>query len=402
MKHITSTALAAGAQDICVKSAEYSLPGMGSITLQPAFRPVARREIMAAVNTCGRDLGLRPATIVVLDALLSCLPCQSSDGREVPVSPTTLLTVYASNETLCFRAKGLTDRQLRRHLEILETSGLIQRRDSANGKRFPVMRQGKPIGAFGLDLSPLFAQADQLLALALRRRDEAEELRGLRAQILRLRAACLNLALDATAATYVDGLRNLIRRASLTLIEARATLAQLTEIISPRTDTDEPKVEAAKADSDQPAVISVDSTAQETDSGLNNFDREVAVTVHIQPQDTTRAACRSNQTPASDGQNVRHIEQESDSKKRNEESSTLPCWTDLTEVSTFYTEPANAQEAKVIAFEFGKMLRISQELLANATSKLGLWALLRLEDRMARQIGDILNPDAYLRSVLRS
>ncbi|OWJ79753.1 helix-turn-helix domain-containing protein [Haematobacter missouriensis] len=402
MKHITSTALAAGAQEICVKAAEHSLPGMGSITLQPAFRPVTRREIMAAVNTCGRDLCLRPSTLVVLDALLSCLPCQSSDGRELPVSPTTLLTVYASNETLCFRAKGLTDRQLRRHLEVLEASGLIQRRDSANGKRFPVMRQGKAIGAFGLDLSPLFARADELLALAHRRREEADELRGLRAQILHLRAACLNLALDATAASFVDGLRNLIRRASLTLTEARAALAQLTAVVSRRSDTGEPKGEAAKAVSDHPAVIPSESPAQETDPGHIVIDCETEKTIQIQPQNTPKPTSRSDQMPASDGQNVRHIEQESDSKKRTRESSTLPCWDDLTEVSAFYAEPANAQEARVIAFEFGKMLRISQDLLARATSKLGLWALLRLEDRMARQIADILNPDAYLRSVLRS
>ena len=401
MKHITSTVLAAGAQENCVKSAEYSLPGMGSITLQPAFRPVIRREIMAAVNTCGRDLGLRPATLVVLDALLSCLPCQSSDGREVPVSPTTLLTVYASNETLCFRAKGLTDRQLRRHLEVLEASGLIQRRDSANGKRFPVMRQGKPIGAFGLDLSPLFARADELLTLALRRREEADELRGLRAQILHLRAACLNLALDATAATFVDGLRNLVRRASLTLTEARAAFAQLTAVVSSKTELAQTKVEALKSNPDKPAVISNNSPGQEADSDHNLLRREATTTIQIQPQNTRSATSRSDQTPASDGQNVRHIEQESDSKKRIRESSTLPCWDNLTEVSAFYAEPANAQEAKVIAFEFGKMLRISQDLLASATSKLGLWALLRLEDRIARQANEILNPDAYLRSVLR-
>ena len=147
MKHITSTALAAGAQESCAKSAEHTLPGMGSITLQPAFRPVSRRDVMSAVNTCARDLGLRQGAVVVLDALLSCLPCQGADGREMPVNPATLLTVYASNETLCFRAKGLTDRQLRRHLDTLETAGLIRRRDSANGKRFPVMQHGKPIGA---------------------------------------------------------------------------------------------------------------------------------------------------------------------------------------------------------------------------------------------------------------
>ena len=402
MEHITSTALAAGAQEICVKAAEHSLPGMGSITLQPAFRPVTRREIMAAVNTCGRDLRLRPATLVVLDALLSCLPCKDADGREQPVSPTNLLTVYASNETLCFRAKGLTDRQLRRHLEAIEAAGLIQRRDSANGKRFPVMRQGKPIGAFGLDLSPLFARADELLALALRRREEADELRGLRAQILHLRAACLILALDATAATFVDGLRNLIRRASLTLTEARAALAQLTAVVSPRSEPAQPQVKEPKTDSDEPAVIFDDNPAQEAGSGHNLFAHEAATTIQIQTQNTPTARSRSDQTPATDGQNVRHIEQESDSKKRREGCSTHPCWNDLTEVSAFYPEPSSAQEATVIAFEFGKMLRIGQELLATAASKLGLWALLKLEDRIAKQIDDILNPDAYLRSVLRS
>lgn len=154
------------------------------------------------------------------------------DGRETPVSPTTLLTVYASNETLCFRAKGLTDRQLRRHLETLDAAGLIRRRDSANGKRFPVMQHGKPIGAFGLDLSPLFAQSDELLALALRRREEADELRGLRAQILRLRAACAELQLSDAVATFIDGLRNLVRRTSLTFTEARAALSKLNAVLS--------------------------------------------------------------------------------------------------------------------------------------------------------------------------
>ncbi|GLC62756.1 hypothetical protein PLESTB_001935600 [Pleodorina starrii] len=247
MKHITSTAVAAGARGICAESVEQSLPGMGSISQQPVFRPVLRREIMAAVNTCSRDLGLRQGAVVVLDALLSCLPCQGADGREAPVAPSTLLTVYASNETLCFRAKGLTDRQLRRHLETLENAGLLRRRDSANGKRFPVMQHGKPVGAFGLDLSPLFARAGDLLALALRRREEAEELRGIRAQILRLRAACADLHLDDAQAAFVDCLRNLVRRASLTLVEARAALAQLTAVLSRDTALPVPETVARAA-----------------------------------------------------------------------------------------------------------------------------------------------------------
>lgn len=378
------------------------VPGMGSIFQQPAFRPVTRREIMAAVNTCGRDLGLRPATLVVLDALLSCLPCQSSDGREVPVSPTTLLTVYASNDTLCFRAKGLTDRQLRRHIEALEAAGLIQRRDSANGKRFPVMRQGKPIGAFGLDLSPLFARADKLLALAIRRREEADELRGLRAQILRLRLACLEFDLNTNTIAFVEDVRNLVRRASLTLVEARAALARLTTVFSTAGEQAEGKVETSIAECDQTTIISNCHTSQQTSTDQNNLYAKHAKMIPTQSQVGPRITSASAQMPACDGQDVRHIEQESDSKKRDRESSTHPCWASLTEISAFYTEPTNPQEATLIAFEFGKMLRISQELITCAASKLGLWAFLKLEDRMAKQIGDIVNPNAYLRSLLQT
>ena len=403
MNHITSTAVGAGAQETCVKSAERSLPGMGSITLQPAFRPVSRREIMAAVNTCGRDLGLRQGAVVVLDALLSCLSCQGADGREAPVSPTTLLTVYASNETLCFRAKGLTDRQLRRHLETLEKVGLIRRRDSANGKRFPVMQHGKPIGAFGLDLSPLFARGDELLALAHRRREESDELRGLRAQILHLRAACAEFTLDEALAAFIDGLRNLVRRTSLTLTEARAALAQLTAVLS--SEASRPTVseqQAAKEIAPLPVSAAAETHAAFADVAIHDDTTEtVAAALDHVSRDICPVAM-ATQTPASDGQNVRHIEQDSDTQISRHGPEPLPSWATLTEVSAFYDEPSSAQDATHIAFEFGQMLRISQGILVSAASKLGLWGLLRLEDRMARQVGSILNPDAYVRSVLRA
>ena len=401
MKHITSTALAAGAQETCAKSAEQSLPGMGSITLQPAFRPISRRDIMAAVNTCGRDLGIRQGAVVVLDALLSCLPCQGADGRETLVSPATLLTIYASNDTLCFRARGLTDRQLRRHLETLETAGLILRRDSANGKRFPVMRHGKPIGAFGLDLSPLFAQSDALLALARRRREEADELRGLRAQILRLRAACAELHLDAALTVFIDGLRNLVRRTTLTLYEARAALARLTTVFS--SDIPPQSAQDPQARRDEPRLAPNAGPAHSACHPENALDHDRAEPMEEAPatQDTCSAAT-ANQTPASDGQSVRHIEQESDTKKRKKEPGSPASWTALTEVSAFYPEPSTPRDATRIAFEFGKMLRISQDILASAANRLGLWGLLTLENRMAKQTGSILNPDAYVRSVLRA
>lgn len=406
MQHITSTALAAGAQETCANSVEVSLPGMGSITLQPAFRPVSRRAIMTAVNTCSRDLGLRQGAVVVLDALMSCLPCQGPDGSEIPITPATLLTVYASNETLCFRAKGLTDRQLRRHLETLEKVGLIRRRDSANGKRFPVMKAGKPIGAFGLDLSPLFARSNELLARALWRREQADELRGLRAQILRLRAVCLELQVDDGLATFLDGIRNLVRRTTLTLIEARAALARLTAVIGnqlpPATSKAATTAAVGPAEQCQAPEPTVGITFEEAPRNDLAHNDRTATTNHNAVESTNDPNLHADETSASDGQYVRHIEPESDTKKRKPGHERLPRWSDLTEVSAFYPEPASERETAVIAFEFGKLLRISQDLLASAAARFGVWELLRIEDRIAGKAESILSPDAYLRSILRA
>ena len=111
---------------------------------------------------------------------------------------------------------------------------------------------------------------------------------------------------------------------------------------------------------------------------------------------------RTNKTSASDGQYVRHTDTESDTKKRKPVRERLPRWSDLTEVSAFYPEPTSERETAVIAFEFGKLLRISQDLLASAAPRLGVWELLRIEDRIAGKAESILCPDAYLRSILRA
>ncbi|MDT1064200.1 helix-turn-helix domain-containing protein [Paracoccus sp. CPCC 101403] len=377
---------------------------MGSIADQPAFRPISRREIMSAVNTSRRQLGLRQGSLVVLDALLSCLACQDQNGKEAPVTHLTLLTVYASNETLCFRAKGLTDRQLRRHLYTLEKANLLRRRDSANGKRFPIMLRGKAIGAFGLDLSPLFARADELMIMAQRHREQAEELRGVRARVLQLRAKCLGLKLDDVTATFVEGVGNLMRRASLTLVEAHTVFTRLTTVISNHysnsavegselTEAITPVISATDANHSCAKPTETPSVSPEATSSLVTTNIPVAAPPTAEDMDAAK-------TPASDGQNVRHIEPESDTKKRNHGNEPNQLWSELTEVNAFYAAPTSVSDATVIAFEFGRMLRISRDILTSALVKISLWDLLRIEDRIAQKADTILNPDAYLKSIL--
>ncbi|MDX8480925.1 plasmid replication protein RepC [Mesorhizobium sp. VK24D] len=65
------------------------------------------------------------------------------------------------------RANGMPPTTLRRHIAVLVDCGLIIRRDSPNGKRFARKGQGGAIEqAYGFDLSPILARAEEFRALA--------------------------------------------------------------------------------------------------------------------------------------------------------------------------------------------------------------------------------------------
>jgi replication initiation protein RepC len=363
MDHDQTTTLAVGAQQSFAYTTGSAFAGVGTIDQQPHFRPVTRRALMAAVNTAGKALGLRPAAVVVLDALLSCLPCNDAKtGAEAPITPLMLLTVFACNDTLCFRAKGITDRQLRRHLERLEELKLIQRRDSANGKRFPLMRQGKVIGAFGLDLSPLLARSAEILTLAQKTRDEADELRGMKACIQQLRNACLGLNLAEDTLRFVESTRALLRRAGVTLLQAQAMITRLTEIACAS------------------VPLSVDNSAVE-----NELEMET----------------EAKETTAADGQNVRHKETPKSYTKKTFGLSIAEVWERLTTIPAFYPETPKSDHCMMqLLYEFGKMLRIDNALLARAVSTLGVAETLLLADRIAEQPERVRCPDGYLAKIL--
>lgn len=364
MSNLQAAAMTVAAQDTCAKKLSSQFPGMGGVEQQPYFKPILRREVMTAVNTVAKDLGLRSTAVMVLDALLSCLPCpRNKSGQDAPITPLTLLTVYAANDTLCFRAKNITDRQLRRHLERLEEIGLIKRRDSANGKRFPIKRGGKVIGAFGIDLSPLFAQSEKIRELADKKRQETEELRGLKSCIQSICAQCLNHTHDSKTLEFIEGTKKVIRRVTTTLLEARALLKKLRSILE---------------DALQAAV-----SHQHTDD-LSQHE----------------SASKDDTTPATDGQNVRHIDTpKSETKKRNR--SPNHCWADLDVITSFYpTEPTTPHRILQIIYEFGKGIYLDDRTIALAIQRLGLWSTLCAQNEIAKKIEQIGNPAGYLRTLI--
>ena len=105
-------------------------------------------------------LGLQSNSLAVLDALLSFYP-------DTMLRQDAQLIVFPSNQQLCLRAHNMAGATLRRHIALLVDAGLILRKDSANGKRYARKdRKGEIETAFGFDLSPLLARAEELAMIA--------------------------------------------------------------------------------------------------------------------------------------------------------------------------------------------------------------------------------------------
>ena len=143
---------------------------------RPPDKAVHKWQVFRAICTSRARVGASERALAVLDALLSFHPetTLSGDG----------LIVFPSNQQLALRAHGMAPATLRRHLAALVDCGLIIRRDSPNGKRFARKGQGGTIEmAFGFDLSPLVARAEEFEAWAEEVRAEERTLRLVRERI---------------------------------------------------------------------------------------------------------------------------------------------------------------------------------------------------------------------------
>lgn len=123
------------------------------------------------VSDAKKRYGLGNGAISTLRALISFL----RDGGDT--------IVYAANATICKRADNQSERNLRRHLAHLVEVGLIERRDSPNGKRYLIQHPDGPVEAFGLDLSPLMWRSEELGQAAAEVNREAELVKFMRKRL---------------------------------------------------------------------------------------------------------------------------------------------------------------------------------------------------------------------------
>jgi len=143
---------------------------------RPTEKAAHKWQVFHAICMAKTRIGVSERALAVLDALLSFHPETTLSGEG--------LIVFPSNQQLALRAHGMAPATLRRHLAALVDCGLIIRRDSPNGKRFARKGQGGAIEmAFGFDLSPLVARAEEFEAWAEEVRAEERALKLVRERI---------------------------------------------------------------------------------------------------------------------------------------------------------------------------------------------------------------------------
>lgn len=126
----------------------------------PLDAVIEKWKVFRSIREAKDLVGATDRGLAILNALLSFHPDSelSSDGG---------LIVWPSNEQLMARANGMPPTTLRRHLAVLVDCGLIIRRDSPNGKRYARKGRGGQVEqAYGFDLSPIVARAQEFEDLA--------------------------------------------------------------------------------------------------------------------------------------------------------------------------------------------------------------------------------------------
>ena len=161
-----------------------------ALATEGAARDISRGRAAAAIKAIAVPIGLKPLTTYLLDVLLSFSASQDwAAGRQAIVWP--------SNAVLMDQT-GMSLSALRRHIKILEKTGLIFSRDSGNGKRYGDRdANGEITTAYGFDLSPLKARVEEFEALGQQLKQERKACRFLRSDITSARRTARALIQDA-------------------------------------------------------------------------------------------------------------------------------------------------------------------------------------------------------------
>ncbi|WP_128255780.1 plasmid replication protein RepC [Falsirhodobacter deserti] len=227
MKHISTTPF--GRRTVSAGQMQTDAAAHRALAEAPCpATPIDKWSLLNALAAARRAFGVSDRDLAVLQALVSFHP-----PRDLSVDEPTI--VFPSNARLSERLHGMPESTLRRHIAALVSAGLIMRHDSPNGKRFARRdATGSICRAFGFDLRPLLARANEITEAAEAAHREAAELKQMRETII-LHLRDISQLRGATAEA-ADLHRRLRRKLSLDEVKALAhdvaTLA--TKVLPPQ------------------------------------------------------------------------------------------------------------------------------------------------------------------------
>ena len=337
-------------------------------------RHVDRWSLLQLVKDVRNEIGIGEREIAVLGAHLSVLPKGPLDRAALNIS-------YMEAASILERANCMDERRFRRGEARLEEAGLVRRRLSANGRRFPVREGGKIVEAYGIDLNPLLQRLEELDML----REEARQ----RAEITRrLRTAVSSLLRDLGRTLVGASCRVLERLEELTA-EMRRRLKRKTLTV---TELEQMKREIESFE----APVTAGAVPQDAPSPA------------LSPTAVTPSA--PDRTADDAGQSVRRIESH---QKEYKEEAVQPergpltragiarIWAGSRTLAEFYPDPPRDEHqlARQL-FEFSSFIGLGQTTVTRAARTMGLEGLAVCLGYLADRIATISKPDGYLQVML--
>ncbi|SDY85998.1 helix-turn-helix domain-containing protein [Citreimonas salinaria] len=366
-----------------------------TIDARPSTLGLDRWVILDRVTAVARHLGLTDRDISVLRVHLTVL-------RKGPIGPETFPISFMQVERLAERAGGMEPRTFHRGEVRLERAGLIARRLSPNGRRFPLRdpNTDEIVDAYGIDLSPLFASLPKLERIAAQAAKEARQLRN---------------RLTSISST-LSRLKQIVRDAPSWATDPVADLVRLYDRLRKRkapSGSDLELLEARIADALSTIARSLDEPANPeqapcpTPSCETTQQNWVATSASvITPNAAVECSSLSDRMPGAAGHCDLPFESKPKEYKETRAADTEALkrvWRQLPALSEWFpSPPASKNEVAGMLFDFSKYLGLRQETVADLVSTIGAVDSMYCLDTLTKRIATIANPNAYLASMLKA
>lgn len=345
-----------------------------------------RWELLSIVTYLRKPLGLSDRDIAVLQAHLTVLP-------KGPLRPESLNVSFMEVGEILARANGMCDRKFRRGETALEKAGLVARRLSANGRRYPERDgTGRIVSAYGIDLAPLIARRHELAAWRDRMISDLREVRR-RANSVSARLAEITrrlLAAGCELPGVITELRTRLRRLARRVTTSPEIFEGLEREVEALEKGELPGGPARAATSDTHAVETAAAASTQVSSG------------------ETPIAAASVTTTGDAGHFVRHNESPPKEDKQTWPARFNPdrmakSWRLAGTLNEFYPEPPTSEhQAAAVLYEFSSFIGLRQPGIARALCSLGWENTLLAVDYLAGRITQIARPEGYLTSMLKA